>query len=165
MRIRHTEQADLPRMLSIYARARAFMAGTGNPNQWGPIRWPPEALLKEDIRAGHSYVCLNEAGRVVGTFFFIYGEDIEPTYRTIYDGAWRDPGAYGVVHRLASDGSEKGIGRFCLEWAFGQCGHLRIDTHPDNRIMQKLAQELGFVRCGTIYVAEDDFPRIAYERT
>ena len=32
---------------------------------------------------------------------------------------------YGVVHRLAGDGSEKGIGAFCIDWAFSKCGNLR----------------------------------------
>ena len=34
--------ADLPRILALYAHARAFMAENGNPNQWGQTR-PTEA--------------------------------------------------------------------------------------------------------------------------
>ena len=34
----------------------------------------------------------------------------------------------------------------------------------DNLVMQGLLSKLGFVRCGTIYVEEDDNPRIAYEK-
>ena len=163
MIIRHAEEKDIPRMMEIYAYARGFMAATGNPNQWGPTNWPPEALIRSDIQAGCSYVCEHE-GRIAGTFFFTCGEDIEPTYRTIEDGAWLSDIAYGVVHRIASDGSVKGIGRFCINWAFEQCGHLRIDTHGDNKVMQNLLQNLGFVRCGTIYVEEDDYPRLAFEK-
>ena len=92
------------------------------------------------------------------------GRDIEPTYRHIEDGAWLDDSPYGVVHRIASDGSVKGVGAFCIDWAFRQCGHLRIDTHGDNTVMQNLLARLGFRRCGTIYVEEDDFPRFAYEK-
>ena len=163
MRIRKTRAEDLERVMAIYAGARAFMAATGNPNQWGPTHWPPEALIRSDIAAGNSYVC-EEAGRVVGVFYFIQGEDIDPTYRRIEDGAWRKNGPYGVVHRLAGDGSVKGIGAFCLDWAFAQCGHLRVDTHGDNKVMQRLLQRCGFVHCGTIYVQEDPFPRLAYEK-
>ena len=165
MDIRHTEPGDGARIMEIYAGARAFMAAHGNPNQWGPTQWPPEALIREDIRRGHSYACVNDAGRVVGTFFFIQGEDVEPTYREITDGAWLDDSPYGVVHRIAGDGSEKGIGAFCLNWAYARCGHLRIDTHGDNAVMQALLERLGFVHCGTIYVEEDDFPRLAYEKS
>ena len=83
----------------------------------------------------------------------------------IYDGDWRDSSNYGVVHRLAGNGSEKGIGSFCINWAFEQCDHLRMDTHGDNLVMQKLLKKLGFVQCGIIYVEEDHYPRLAYEKT
>lgn len=164
MTIRKSTAQDIDRMMAIYARARAFMADHGNPNQWGPTRWPPRALIERDVREGHSYVCLDGDGRIVGTFYFIQGRDIEPTYRDITDGAWPDDGPYGVVHRIASDGSRKGVGAFCLNWAHAQCGRLRIDTHGDNAVMQNLLGKLGFVHCGTIYVAEDNFPRLAYEK-
>ncbi len=165
MQIRHSTQEDLPRIMEIYRIARAFMAAHGNPDQWGPTNWPPEALIRNDIAQAKSYVCVNDAGKVVGTFFLDFGKDIEPTYSRITDGAWLDDSPYGVIHRIAGDGSEKGIGTFCLRWAIGECGHLRIDTHGDNIVMQKLAQKLGFVHCGTIFVEEDDFPRLAYEKT
>ena len=114
---------------------------------------------------GNSYVCTNDAGSIIGTFFYTCGPDIEPTYREITDGSWLDGSPYGVVHRIASDGSEKGIGMFCLDWAYAQCGHLRIDTHGDNTVMQNLVKKAGFVHCGTIYVAEDNDPRLAYEKS
>ncbi len=144
MRIRHSAEADLWRIMEIYSFARKYMAEHGNPNQWGPTNWPPETLIRSDIRNGNSYVCLNDEGNVIGTFFFIHGQDIEPTY---------------------GDGSEKGIGAFCINWAFEQCGHLRIDTHGDNIVMQNLVKKLGFVHCGTIYVEEDNNPRLAFEKT
>ena len=165
MKIRKTTMRDLARVMEIYAYARKFMAQHGNPNQWGPTCWPPEALIRKGIEAGSSYVCENDTGVILGTFFFVQGTDIEPTYREITDGAWLDDSPYGVVHRIASDGSAKGVGAFCLNWAFEQCGHLRIDTHGDNTVMQNLVRKLGFVRCGTIYVEEDDDPRMAFEKT
>jgi GNAT superfamily N-acetyltransferase len=165
MRIRHSRIDDLDWMMEIYAHARDFMARTGNPLQWGPTNWPPEDLIRQDIREGNSYVCVDEKDRVIGTFFFIQGEDVEPTYKDITEGEWLDDSAYGVVHRIASDASRKGIGSFCLNYAYEQCGHLRIDTHGDNRVMQDLLRKLGFVHCGTIYVEEDDYPRRAYEKS
>ncbi len=165
MRIRRTEESDVSRVMEIYAHARQFMAENGNPNQWGPTCWPPESLIHQDIRDGHSYVCVNDEGNVIGTFFFICGEDIEPTYRQITEGNWKDDSAYGVVHRIASDHSERSIGRFCLRWAYEQCGHLRIDTHGDNTVMQGLLEKEGFKHCGTIYVEEDEYPRRAYEKS
>lgn len=165
MRIRKSAEQDLGRIMEIYESARRFMAAHGNPDQWGPTNWPPETLIRKDIAEGNSYVCINDAGKVTGTFFFVHGADIEPTYRKITEGNWLDRSPYGVVHRIASDGSEKGTGAFCINWAYGRCGHLRIDTHNDNTVMQNLLRKLGFVHCGTIYVEEDDAPRRAYEKS
>ena len=78
---------------------------------------------------------------------------------------WRDDSPYGVVHRLAGDGSVKGVGAFCLDWAYRQCGHLRVDTHGDNVVMQNLLRANGFAHRGTIYVEEDDYPRLAFEKS
>ena len=164
MEIRKSTEQDFEKMMELYDHARDFMAKHGNPNQWGPTHWPPEQLIHQDIAKGNSYVCVHD-GRIVGTFFFLCGSDIEPTYCTIEDGAWHDDSAYGVVHRLAGDGSVKGIGAFCLNWAYEQCGHLRVDTHGDNKVLQNLLQKLGFTHCGTIYVQEDNYPRLAYEKS
>ena len=101
-------------------------------------------MIHNDIKDENSYVCINDNGDIIGTFFFICGEDIEPTYRMIEDGAWQDESPYGVIHRIAGDGSEKGIGAFCINWAFDQCGHLRIDTHGDNKVMQNLLKKMRF---------------------
>jgi len=163
MIIRHSTENDFERMMEIYTYARQFMADHGNPNQWGPTNWPPADVIHDDIRTGNSYVCEHD-GKVVGTFYFICGKDIDPTYRVIEDGQWGSDEAYGVVHRLAGDGSVKGIGQFCLNWAYGQCGYVRVDTHSDNTVMQNLLEKLGFVRRGTIYVVEDNYPRFAYDK-
>ena len=161
--IRKSTEQDLETMLAIYAYARKVMVENGNPNQWAQNNWPPEDLLKQDIDEGISYVCLND-GRVVGTFVFIVGKDIEPTYRIIEDGTWLDDSPYGVIHRIASDGTVKGLGEFCINWCLERCGHhMRIDTHPDNKAMQRLMEKCGFTRCGIIHVTEDPYPRIAYE--
>ena len=164
MNIRKSTEQDLERMMEIYAYARRFMAENGNPNQWGPTNWPPEQLIRSDIKTGNSYVCTNDNGEVIGTFYYVQGKDIEPTYREITDGSWLSDAPYGVVHRIAADGSEKGIGAFCVNWAFDQCGHMRIDAHGDNSVMQKMLKKLGFVHCGTIYVQEDNYPRLAFEK-
>ena len=163
--IRKSSEEDLNRIMEIYAYARRFMAEHGNPKQWGPTNWPPEKLIRNDIACGNSYVCVTDENRLIGVFYYTCGEDIEPTYRIITEGKWLDNSPYGVVHRIASDGSVKGTGSFCLNWAYEQCGHLRIDTHGDNRVMQSLLEKLGFIHCGTIFVEEDDDPRMAYEKT
>lgn len=163
MEIRHATEKDMERMMELYACARRFMAEHGNPKQWGATQWPPERLIHADIARGTSYVCVH-GGRIVGTFFFRAGHDVEPSYRQIHEGSWRSDGAYGVVHRLAGEAGVKGIGKFCLDWAYQQCMHLRVDTHGDNIVMQNLLAKLGFTYCGIIFVEQDNDPRLAYEK-
>jgi len=156
--IRLATPADLPAILEVYRRARAFMAANGNPTQWGST-YPAPELLDEDIRLGRLYVDTQD-DLVCGVFMFTIGSD--PTYAYIEDGAWLDSSPYGVIHRVASGGTVPGVLGRCLAFCRGQCAHLRIDTHADNHPMQKLLSASGFTRCGTIYV-EDGSPRIAYE--
>lgn len=163
MEIRHTTENDVQQIMAIYEHARRFMVAHGNPNQWGPLNWPPRELILADIADGNSYVCVHK-GEVVGTFFFAFGDGIEPTYDEIEGGAWSGGPSYGVVHRLAGNGSVSGIGAFCLDWAFEQCGHLRVDTHDDNYVLQNLLKKCGFSHRGTIFVGQDREPRLAYEK-
>ena len=73
MNIRHAAANDLPRIMEIYAYARAYMAANGNPDQWGGTNWPPEELIRSDISREKSYVCEDD-GRIVGVFFFDQGK-------------------------------------------------------------------------------------------
>ncbi len=163
MIIRKTKPEEIERLMEIYEYARKFMRETGNPRQWSAYGWPPRNLIERDIASGHSYVCVSD-GKIVGTFYYICGDKIEPTYNVIEKGAWIGDDTYGVIHRLAGDGSVKGIGAFCINWAYEQCGHLRIDTHEDNKVMQNLVTKLGFSYCGNIHVAQDTDIRLAYEK-
>jgi len=158
--IRNTRVEELAEVMLIYAAARAFMQQHGNPSQWGDS-YPSEAFIREEIAAGHSFVCLNERGVIVGTFCFILGDD--PTYQQIFDGSWLNDEPYGTLHRIASSGSERGIARVCFEWSFSQCPNIRVDTHRDNRVMQQIITSQGFTYCGIIYVS-DGSPRLAYQK-
>lgn len=157
--IRKSQSADWQDIMDIYAAARRFMKASGNPTQWGDT-FPPEDLIREDIRRGLSYVCVLD-GRVQGVFAMIPGED--PTYQVI-QGAWLNDRPYCAVHRVASRGEVKGVATQILEWALDQCGNVRIDTHDDNLPMQRVLEKNGFAKCGRIWI-EDGTPRVAYQRT
>lgn len=159
MEVRKAREEDLDTLMEIYARARAFMAETGNPDQWKDS-YPGRDRIREDIEKGVCYVCV-QGEEIEGVFSYMPGPD--PTYQKIDDGQWLNEAPYGVVHRVAGRGRVHGIADCCLEWAFDQCQNLRIDTHRDNRIMQNILEKKGFVPCGTIYVA-DGSPRIAYQK-
>jgi RimJ/RimL family protein N-acetyltransferase len=161
MQIRKARYEDLDEIMEIYQAARAFMVKTGNPNQWAVRNWPPRWLIERDIEQGKSYVCQEDG--ILAVFFYDYGEKVEPCYEKIDNGSWIGEDTYGVVHRIAARAGT-GAGKFCIDWAYRQNGHLRIDTHGDNKVMQKILLNMGFTQCGIIYVNEDQDPRIAYEK-
>ena len=137
MNIRKTMINELEILIEMYAKARSFMAAHGNPDQW-KNGYPSRDRVIADIESGCSYVCEHD-GRIIATFFYKKGDDA--TYREIFDGQWLNNTPYGVVHRITSDGTVKGAASFCFDWAFEQCGNLKIDTHKDNYIMQKMLEK------------------------
>lgn len=159
MTIRTTRPDDLEQILQIYAYARAQMRQNGNPTQWGDDR-PSVSLLRADIQKGQSHV-MKKDGQICAVFTFVLGED--PTYQTIEQGHWLNEAPYGTIHRIAGNGTAKGIFRQCLEYCMSQIPNIRIDTHRDNAVMRHLLEKNGFVPCGIIYV-DDGSPRIAYQK-
>ena len=133
---------DLGRIQEIYGYAREFMAKHGNPNQWGKT-YPPIEQVRRDIAEEKLFV-ITDGQRIHGVFYFWIGQD--PTYRRI-DGAWRSDSPYGTIHRIAGDGSG-GILKTAVAFAEEKIGHLRMDTHEDNRVMQSAVAKLGFQRRG-----------------
>lgn len=158
--IRPATVGDLEPLMRIFEQARNFMNATGNPNQW-INGYPQKELIQAEIEEGHCYVCQNEDNQLVATFCLIAGPD--PTYAYIEDGAWPSAHPYHVIHRLASDGTCHGIARECIQWCSQINSCLRADTHADNKVMQHLLEQNGFIRCGIIYVANGT-PRIAYQK-
>lgn len=144
--IRKTEVEDIPRLQEIFAAARSYMAANGNPGQWDSS-YPGRQLLEDDIAAGDSYVCTSE-GRIIASFVLREGDD--PTYAVIEGGQWLSDRPYATIHRIASSGEEGGIFERVMEFALKKHNSIRIDTHADNKIMQRLVLKYGFVHCGTI---------------
>jgi len=156
--IHKAQYTGLKRIKEIYAFARSFMTEHGNPTQWG-ASYPECEMLRQDILLGKLYVIQAEE-QIHGVFYFAVEDD--PTYHEIYNGAWHSEDAYGVIHRIAGDGSG---GILAAAVAFGEqyVPYLRIDTHADNTVMQCAVAKQGFQYCGIIYV-DDGTPRLAYDK-
>ena len=147
--IRKAKLTDLDRMMEIYARAKRFMDSTGNTTQW-EIGYPTRKMIQDDIENGYSFVCMGEDNIPHAAFKFFVGED--PTYRVIEQGSWKNDNTYGTIHRVASDGTIKGVFSQIVSFCEVICPELRADTHKDNNVMQHLFEKNGFERCGVIYV-------------
>lgn len=158
--VRPAQSEDLPQILEIYAQAREFMRQSGNPNQWCDSH-PAESTLREDIFRQQLYLC-EENGGILAVFAYIPG--IDPTYITIHEGQWLNDNPYGVIHRIAVTCPGRNVASFCFDWALRQCHDLRIDTHRDNRPMQRALEKAGFTYCGIIYLANGS-ERVAFHKT
>lgn len=158
MEIRKSTVDDVPAILEIFRIAKAYMAAHGNAGQWGGD-YPGLPELLPDIARGNSNV-LTENGTVVGTFSFIIGD--EPTYQMLLNGQWHADRPYGTIHRLASNGTVRGVSRACFDFCTSLSDYVRVDTHADNRAMQAAIEGYGFRKCGNIYASSGTL-RTAYD--
>ncbi len=159
--IRKATVADLDSIMPVYDSARAFMRATGNMTQWDG-GYPSRAIIEADILKECFYLC-EEDGLLLAVFYFAEEED--PTYGTVYGGAWLNARPYAVIHRIAVSEAARGRGvaGFIFDVCFARCPNLKIDTHRDNRPMQRALEKNGFRRCGIIHLLSGD-ERVAYQR-
>lgn len=158
MRIRNAKPWELDRIMEIYELARGYMAKNGNPGQWTG-GYPQPEVVQRDMEQGNCYVCETNR-KIVGVFTFFTGE--EPSYRQIEKGEWHRMEPYGTIHRVASDGSVRGLAAACFAFCREKCSYLRIDTHRANLPMQRALKQFGFRPCGIVHV-EDGTERIAFD--
>ncbi len=158
MNVRKATLADLDEVLEIYARARLFMKDTGNPDQWGTV-YPSRDIIMSDISSNLLFV-LADSDTIHGVFAFL--PNGEPVYDNI-NGAWLNSLPHAAIHRVASAGKSKGVLAKIVAFCLSHSPNLKIDTHPDNKIMQHSLEKLGFIKCGTvIYPTVGE--RIAYQK-
>ena len=97
MKLRKATLADGPAVVALYREAQAFLAAQGI-DQWQD-GYPNEETFQEDVARGESWV-LEDEGQVVATACLGLGR--EPTYDTIYQGAWgTEAPEYAFLHRIA----------------------------------------------------------------
>lgn len=167
MRIRETKEADLKEVMKIIQMAQDFLR-LYKIDQWQD-GYPNEKVIMEDIRQKQSYLAEKEEN-TVGTA--VVSLKRECTYENIEEGKWLtgNDSDYVVIHRIAThrDYKNQGIASAFLRFAedVGREKHvsgIRIDTHPDNKIMQTWIKKNGFVYCGKIHL-ESGALRYAYEK-
>lgn len=154
-------------MMNIVKDAQNYLAELGI-DQW-QNGYPNEAVLLNDISNEESYCVLHEDGALMGMTMFTTRQ--EPTYNSI-DGGWltSDNAVYGVIHRLAVSNRFRshGVAKFIFEHFETQLRadkipSMRIDTHEENKGMQKLISQLGYEYCGVIVLESGD-KRLAFEK-
>lgn len=158
--IRHATTTDVDCIMHVLDAAKQVMRSAGNENQWINGYPNPEAILADIEHDGAMVV--EDDGVVVAYFAFLPSP--EPTYASIYEGAWLDDTQpYHVVHRMGAVPTARGIFASAMDYCFAHDPNIRVDTHRDNKIMQHLFTKHGFKYCGIIYLLNGD-ERLAYQK-
>lgn len=152
MKIRLATKEDLGEMREVFNYGRKVQLESGNPTQWA-LGYPSDELILEDIAKGAAYLCLNDQEELLAVFSVF--TDPDSTYYEI-DGEWLNDEPYATIHRIATNGKERGVGQYCIEWVQDQYDNVRIDTHNNNQQMKHILKKLGFKYCGVIYLSNGD---------
>lgn len=157
-------KSDIPYILVIIRQAQENFR-LAQIDQW-QNGYPNEEVIQNDIDRQQSFVLVDK-NQIIATAMITWSND--PNYAQI-EGEWITPNPYVVVHRLAVLEDRKGqnIAGKILEWVEKRCletriNSMRIDTHRDNRAMQRVIAKFGFQYCGIIKVS-DGTPRLAFEK-
>ena len=155
------DEAEIVHMIE---QAQSWFAENGI-DQW-QNGYPNAETIRADIAAGNGVVLRRSDGIVsYASLSFLP----EPTYAVIEGEGWREKSC-AVLHRVVTKQSCKGKG-YAGE-LFAQCEaaaraagvkSLRVDTHRQNKPMQRALQKSGFLPRGVIYLASGA-PRIAFEK-
>lgn len=165
--LRQAHPDDFGRVVDIIKDAKKTLFDRG-VNQWQK-GYPDEDILKRDIEEGINYVLILD-GKIVGTAALQQGYDRD--YQDISDGRWSEDSevTYSIIHRIAVETGHKSKELYTalLQQLLTMSYHLgyhdvRIDTHPDNLVMQHVITDSGFVERGIITLNVDDGVRKAYQ--
>jgi ribosomal protein S18 acetylase RimI-like enzyme len=164
MQIQFAKINDVDEIIKIVAQAKTSLKKM-HINQWQD-NYPNEKTILEDINKHRGFI-LRFNHQVIA--YFVLDLMGEASYKVIYDGEWLNNQSYGTIHRICIKEECKGKGYasdiidFCKNYSINhQIFNLRIDTHQENKSMNKLIKKNKFKYCGIIYVNHSD-KRLAYQ--
>ncbi|SCU82264.1 LANO_0B05644g1_1 [Lachancea nothofagi CBS 11611] len=165
--LRKATLEDKDQIVSILQTAKDFLKSQ-KVDQW-QNNYPNEEHVVADIYCGQSYVLVYESEVVaIGTIT----TGVDPDYTAI-EGSWvedKNSKNYASLHRTAI--SEKFRGKHlsrtlmsalikaCVDMGFKD---IRSDTHEDNKVMQYILSQNGFVYCGVVCQESAGCLRVAYQ--
>lgn len=164
--IRQSVEGDITQLAKMLEDAIALLA-TNNVDQWqnGTIS---SKILLDAIMHDQGFVW--EQRDATGIAGFCVLDTYDELYEeTLAEGKWTVEGPYLAIHRVMV--SQHLRGRKVSTQMFldikkigvvNNIASLRIDTHPDNILMQKTLKRNGFVRTGLLYMPSGS-PRYTYE--
>lgn len=165
--LRQATMDDLPKIIEIIDGAKKTLRDRG-VEQWQQ-GYPDNEILKQDIEEDISFVLVLNSN-VVGVAALQQGYD--KNYQDMTSGSWDKDSdvTYSIIHRIAIEADHQGehLSAALIQQLLTMSYYLgyqdvRIDTHPDNMVMQHIIENNGFEEKGTITMDEDDGVRLAYQ--
>ena len=162
MIFRKATECDIDAVAQIMAAASGRLGAAG-VDQW-QRGYPNRTSVESDVDAGVGMVLCE------GDTILAYGAVIftgEPAYDDLTGGEWLPSDDYACVHRVCVNEIFVGMGfskQFMMAveaMAAERVASIRIDTHPDNKIMQGLIRTMGYTYCGDVVI---ESRRLAYEK-
>ena len=151
--IRRAKEEELDQIMKCIVDSRAFLKASGS-SQWnGPLGYPHDYDLLNDIKMDRLFVNIRD-NRVCGVCAL---SGCEKDYEKPY-GSWQiETNNYLTIHRMAVNDEFRGKGvatelfEFSIKYG-KENGYdsIRVDTHEKNVIIQHLALKLGFKACGYV---------------
>lgn len=156
---------DLPEIMKIINDSKVMLKDNGI-DQWQK-GYPDESVMLEDISNGDLYFA-QEEGKSVAILALVF--DVDPNYLHIEEGKWLTDLPYSVIHRVAVGKEYLGKGMMGRIFAHSEemtlekgLKSMRIDTHPENKSMQRALTKAGYEYCGHVFMSNCDL-RYAYEK-
>ena len=169
--IRKAALNDVPAITQMIKNSKQYLKQQGI-NQWQE-GYPNQETIKKDVYAADDYVLVCN-GQIAGSACLIAG--LEPNYLKI-NGQWVNGtyNRYVTIHRFTISDQFRGqhLARFLMSNLLSVADlrgfkDIRIDTHPQNKIMQHIILTNGFKYRGIIHVnhkIEKNVKRYAYQFT
>ncbi len=165
MELRLAENIDKNIILQFYREGSQKLKEEG-VDQWQKDKIPNLDKFEDLIRNDELYV-LEDNGQVVSTVII---KKYDCDYEDNMTGKWISNYDYIAIHRVATGNKyrSKGYGKsvllFCEDYAKrNNIKSLRIDTHRNNKSMQRLIKRLNYTYCGIVYINGTD-ERFAFEK-
>ena len=165
MNFRKAVKSDINEIMRIIKQAQNYFKENGI-NQWQD-NYPNNDIINNDIINNNSYV-VEKNENIIATIAVSFEKEI--AYNNIYQGQWISNESYAVIHRIAIDNMYKGLGlsHKIIKFAEEICikrgvKSIKVDTHKQNLLMQKLLEKNQFKYCGIIYLKNNE-ERVAFEK-
>lgn len=142
-KINKTNLSDLSEIMLIYNHARNLM-NSHNNFQWDEY-YPTKEMIIQDTNNGNHFT-VKEEDEILGVFALV---DYDSEYDDI-DGEWLNNKPYLEIKKIALKKLDFSLITYIIDYVFGKCPNIKIDTCEDNIGVQKILERNNFVYCGKL---------------